>query len=47
MDKALDVTGQLLLLQKVVALTHAIIEELIVQANAERTVASHLRNCKC
>ena len=34
-------------LQMVAALTLAITEDLMVQANASRTVGSHLKQCKC
>ena len=47
MDKALGVFGQHISLQMVAALTLAITEENIMQANASRTVGSHLKQCKC
>ena len=47
MDKALGGIGQLMLLQIVVALIVAIIEDLSVPTNATRTVESHRRNCTC
>jgi hypothetical protein len=47
MDKALDAIGQHMSLQRLVALTLAITEEVIVQTNAKRTVGSHLKHCKC
>jgi hypothetical protein len=47
MDKALDAIGQCMSLQMVVAPTLAITEDLIMQANAARTVGSHLKHCKC
>lgn len=46
MGKALGVTGQLILLQKVVALTLAITEEVTVQANVSRTAGNQPNNCK-
>lgn len=46
MDKALDVTGQLILPQIRVALTLVITEEVIIQTNALRIVGSHLSYCK-
>jgi hypothetical protein len=47
MDKASDAIGQRMSLQRVVAPTLAITEEVIIQTNALRTVGSHLRHCKC
>jgi hypothetical protein len=47
MDKALDGIGRHISLQRVVVLTLAITEDLMVQINASRTVGSHLRHCKC
>lgn len=47
MDKALGVTGQHMSPRMKVALTRVITEEVTAQANASRTVESHLRNCKC
>ena len=47
MDKALGVTGQPIMLLVMAAMKIVIIEELMVQENAVRTVESHLSNCKC